>query len=237
VITLLLPGMDGTGLLFDAFARHMAPRLTPQIVAFPCDVSLTYDELLQRIDVPTTPFAIVAESFSGPLGIRLANRFADRVHGLVLVASFLRPPSRLAMWMSAVAPLLFRLPPPSFALRWALLGSDAAKEEVETVRSAIGRVRPDVLAGRLRAIATVDAANDFAASSVPTLYIAGTHDRLVGTGALEQFKTIRVDVETRALPAPHLVLQRQPVEAARVVTEFLLPKFESVASASVQIGR
>jgi hypothetical protein len=77
VITLLLPGMDGTGLLFDAFARHLAPRLNPRIVIFPTDVSLTYDELLQRIDVPTKPFAIVAESFSGPLGIRLANKFAD----------------------------------------------------------------------------------------------------------------------------------------------------------------
>jgi pimeloyl-ACP methyl ester carboxylesterase len=234
--TVLLPGMDETGLLFDAFARRLAPRLDPRVVAFPTDVSLTYDELLQRIDVPTQPFAIVAESFSGPLGIRLANRFADRVRGLVLVASFLRAPSRLESWMSAVAPLLFRLPPPSFALRWALLGPDATTDEVTTVRSAIARVRPDVLAGRLRAIAGVDAENDFAASSVPTLYIAGAHDRLVGPDALAQLKTIRADLETRALPAPHLVLQRRPAEAANVVTEFLLPKFDSVAPASLLTG-
>jgi hypothetical protein len=62
--TLLLPGMDGTGTLFGSFVRHLDPGLNPRIISFPVDTPLSYEELLQRIEVPVGPFAIVAESQS-----------------------------------------------------------------------------------------------------------------------------------------------------------------------------
>ena len=59
----LLPGLDGTGDLFDVFVAHA-----------PHDVEC------------------IAESFSGPIGVRLAARFPERVTRLVLCNSFVTPP-------------------------------------------------------------------------------------------------------------------------------------------------
>jgi pimeloyl-ACP methyl ester carboxylesterase len=221
VETLLLPGLDGTGTLLAPFARRLEPALAPRIVSFPSDVPLGYDELLERIDIPAGRFAIVAESFSGPLGIRLANRCRDRVRGLVLVATFVRSPSALAALSSALGPLLFRLRPPALALRWGLLGADAPADDVNAFRSALACVQPRVLARRLRAVADVDATEDLASCVTPLLYLAGASDRLVGARVRERLQRIRPDLETRVLDAPHLVLQRRPAEAAQLIGTFL----------------
>src|ERR1700679_4387919 len=99
MVTLLLPGMDGTGRLFAAFQPLLAPALGARVCAFPPDRPLGYEQLLAEVDVPSGPFAIVAESFSGPLGILLAARYAERVRALVLVATFARSPSAVAAWV------------------------------------------------------------------------------------------------------------------------------------------
>src|SRR5713226_3154653 len=98
--TLLLPGMDGTGKLFTSFERQLSPELHPRIISYPPDRVLGYQQLLGEIRVSPGPFAIVAESFSGPLAIELASRYANRLCALVLVASFVRNPSTLAGWLS-----------------------------------------------------------------------------------------------------------------------------------------
>ncbi len=73
-------------------------------------------------------------------------------------------------------------------------------------------------------IASVDVSNEFARGTAPVLYIAGGRDRLVGTGVMAQMKRVRPDMQTRVLDAPHQVLQRKPVEAAQLISEFLLSK-------------
>ena len=223
--TLLLPGMDGTGRLFASLEHHLAPDLRARVVAFPPDQPRSYAKLIGEIAVPTGPFAIVAESFSGPLGIRLATRYPDQVLALVLVATFVRNPSSVARWVQAwLGSHLFRVRLPDVALRLGLLGMDAADDEVNDLRAALLSVEPAVLAGRLREIVSVDVSQEFAAGKAPVLYIAGGRDRLVGPRVFAQMKRLRPDMEIRMLDAPHLVLQRRPLEAARLISEFLLPK-------------
>src|SRR5258708_39232372 len=216
--TILLPGMDGTGRLFAPFRRHLAPELRPCVVAFPVAEPRTYDQLLAEISVPAGPFAIVAESFSGPLGIRLAAKHSDRVRALVLVASFVSNPSRVAAWLHAVlGRSLFRMMAPDVILRAALLGMDAGDDEVSELRAALHSVDPAVLEVRLREIISVDVTREFATGTVPLLYVAGSRDRLVGSAIVTQLKRLRSDMETFVLDAPHLVLQRRPREAALLI--------------------
>ena len=128
--TLLLPGMDGTGELLASFARHLAPELSPRIVNYPLQRALGYVDLERGIGLPDGPFAIVAESFSGPICVRLTARHPDRVRGVVLVASFVRSPAPILARLGAlIAPLLGGTAP-AFALRWWLLGGDATKSEI-----------------------------------------------------------------------------------------------------------
>ena len=73
---LLLPGMDGTGRLFGPLAKALAPTIKPVAVSYPTDQPLGYNELLALIEtsLPSDPFVVVGESFSGPLALMLAAR-------------------------------------------------------------------------------------------------------------------------------------------------------------------
>jgi len=92
VTLVLLPGMDGTGELFSKFIETLAPGTESIVVRYPTTGALGYAELerIARSKLPTDrPFVILAESFSGPIGILLApsvrivaasgRRHSDRV--------------------------------------------------------------------------------------------------------------------------------------------------------------
>jgi pimeloyl-ACP methyl ester carboxylesterase len=99
---------------------------------------------------------------------------------------------------------------------------DATDDEVDDLRDVLQSVKPSVLAGRLGEIITVDVRNGFTEIKVPILLVAGKRDRLVGSKVITQMKLLRPDVEIRVLDAPHMVLQRRPEEAGKLISEFLL---------------
>jgi len=219
---LLLPGMDGTGELFGPLLQHLAPELEPEVVSYPRERPLGYEELLSEIPVPAAPFAVVAESFSGPLAVRIAARHPELTRALVLVATFARCPAPvLARLAILIAPLVFRGPPPASLLRWALLGRDATGSEVLAVQEVLRSVPSRTLDRRLRAIVEVDVSRELGEVRAPTLYIAGTRDRLVGAKASRQLRALRPDVEVCRLDSPHFVLQRKPAEAAAAISRHL----------------
>ncbi len=224
MLTLLMPGMDGTGRLFAPFQRALPPDLQTRVVSYPVDQPLGYEELLARIARPKEPFAVVAESFSGPLAIRLASEPGSRVRALVLAATFARNP------VGALRPLLrvlfgqrmFALGPPRWLLRRTLLGADATEGQLEELQAILASVEPAVLARRLREILAVDVTESLSRCRAPMLYVAGRSDRLVGRHVVRDLIEIRPDLRVRWLDAPHLVLQRRPVEAAAEIADFLL---------------
>lgn len=119
-----------------------------------------------------------------------------------------------------LAPWLFRRAPPRFVATRYLLGDDAAEAEIEALQRAIGSVAPAVLASRAMAVCRVDVGEQFAALRMPVLYLAGSRDRLVGDGAVRHLRNLRPTTEVCTLDAPHLVLQRRPHEAARLISTF-----------------
>ena len=65
--------MDGTGELFGHFVRALPPDLPATVVAYPPRQALGYAALRPIVEaaIPAEgPYAVVAESFSGPLGDR-----------------------------------------------------------------------------------------------------------------------------------------------------------------------
>jgi pimeloyl-ACP methyl ester carboxylesterase len=227
--TLFLPGMHGTSRLFDRLLSELPDGLTPRVVSYPTDEVLGYDQLLERIELPNEPFAIVAESYSGPLAIRLAARGPANLRGLILVATFARSPRPIVPRWAAklVRPWLFRLPLPQVGLRRVLLGDDAPRDQIAEVCREQRRCRPDVSAARVRDVLTVDVRDDLRQVSVPILYLGGTRDRVVPARAAQELKGIRPDIEQFFLDSPHAVLQRRPNESAALIVWFLLEKASS----------
>lgn len=81
---LVLPGMDGTGDLLSDFVAALAPEIDANAVSYPADRALGYDAL-SRITNDALPARgkclLLAESFSGPVALRLAQAHPDRLLG------------------------------------------------------------------------------------------------------------------------------------------------------------
>ncbi len=70
----LLPGLDGTGRLFTPLRRLLEPNFRTVVISYPADCPHDYDGLSTKVvrELPKTPHVIVAESFSGPVALKVA---------------------------------------------------------------------------------------------------------------------------------------------------------------------
>jgi len=84
----LLPGMDGTGELFGAFADTV--RADTQVVRYPSTQALDYAELEQFVlsKLPRQePFVLLGESFSGPVALSIAASRPALLRGIGSVST------------------------------------------------------------------------------------------------------------------------------------------------------
>jgi pimeloyl-[acyl-carrier protein] methyl ester esterase len=216
----LLPGMDGTGILFEPLLEALPKSISPIVVTYPYDMPLSYSELLTRVEVKlpsSEPFILLGESFSGPLALRIAAACPPGLKGVVLSASFARNPVRFfpRVCSPLIRPSLFY----SLPLR-ALLGGYSASPLLQLARRANEMVTPQVLAARARAAVEVDAEDVLAVYNYPILYLAGSRDRVVRKHNYARMKKINANVRVVILSAPHLLLQAAPKEAAKEIAEF-----------------
>jgi len=221
----MLPGLDGTGRLFSRFVAANDGALDLRVLSYPPDRVLGYDALEELVaaHLPAGPFAVLGESFGGPLALRLAGKAPPGLVGVVLSASFhRRPAARLFRAASPFGPAFFRLPLPAHAVRLLLAGHDAPDDLVEDVRGAVASVKGRVMAARAREAFRVDATSLLCTCPVPVLFLGGRNDRLLRSALPIEIRSLRADAEIRMLDAPHLVLQRRPEEAMQIVREFLL---------------
>jgi pimeloyl-ACP methyl ester carboxylesterase len=173
--------------------------------------------------LPRRRFVLLAESFSGPIAIRLAAERPRGLAALVLAATFLHRPldPLLHPVRGLVGARLFGLPMPAAAIRHFLAGPDAPDAVVAEVQRAVAAVSPEVLAHRSAEALRVDVRDALAGVDVPILFLAPTRDRLIRRDAYEDVLALRPDAEVAPIEAPHMVLQRCPHASLARIEEFL----------------
>lgn len=233
---LLLPGLDGSADLFARFLGAATGALDLRRFPYPQDRFLDYPDL-ERLVWPRLPrgepFALLGESFGGPLALRVAAGKPEGLVGVVLAATFHRKPANALLARAApLGPAFFRLPLPPHVVRLLLAGGDASPELVEEVREAVRHVPARVMAARARAALAVDVSEELRRCPVPLLFLGGKRDRLLRTTLPSEIRALQPRAEVRMLDTPHLVLQRRPEEAMRIVEEFLLRAVSRRASAT-----
>jgi pimeloyl-ACP methyl ester carboxylesterase len=168
-------------------------------------------------------FVLVAESFSTPLAIWYATTNPPNLVAVVICAGFVGSP--VHDWSEIVKalakPWLFRLKLPRTIVEYFLLGQNAPPSLLQKLRHALHGVSPAVLSGRVREVLDCDARDDLRRTTLPLLYLEATNDRLLSSSCKEEFSNIRPDVLFRSVPAPHLLLQREPQKAAGIVMAFV----------------
>lgn len=212
----ILPGLDGTGRLLDAFCACLGRSgIAAEAIAYPTDVAMGYAELdaWVRPRLPTNgPFVLLGESFSGPLALRIAADPPPGLVGLALSTTFARSPVPVP---ASLAGLLRFAParPPMALLSWSLLGRWSDPRLCAELATALRTVAPEVL--------RVDVSALLPAVRMPVLHLVARRDRLLTHGAAAALARGLPQCRTVAVDGPHLLLQTVPEPCLRALQAFL----------------
>jgi pimeloyl-ACP methyl ester carboxylesterase len=219
----LLPGMDGSGTLFEAFIAALGPGFDVTALRYPAAEPLDYAGLvaLARAALPVDgTYVLLGESFSGPIAISLAAARPPGLAGLVLSCAFAKNPQP---WLGPARELLPLIPLDRLPLP-LLLRVPLGRFDNETLRAALVRaldgVCTETLRVRIRAASEVDVSDDLKRVSMPLLYLRASDDLLVPASASEWIAACAPQTQIVELPAPHFLLQAAPEAAAQVVSTF-----------------
>jgi pimeloyl-ACP methyl ester carboxylesterase len=220
----LLPGMDGTGMLFREFVAALGPSAEVTVVSYPPDKALGYpalEEFARAVLPADRPFVLLGESFSGPIAISLASASPAGLVGLVLCCSFARNPLPV---LGGLRLLVGLVPLKRAAVDLScrlLLGRFSTPVLRFALSQALGLVSPAALRARLRAVLGVDVSDKLRQLRMPLLYLRATEDRLIPRAASRLVSRLAPHTRMAEVTAPHFLLQAAPSQAAAIVTEFV----------------
>jgi pimeloyl-ACP methyl ester carboxylesterase len=220
----LLPGLDGTGLLFEPLIEMLPPNLEPVVVQFSNDDPVGYEGLLPSVRraLPVdAPFLLVAESFSGPLAVMLAHERPSGLLGIVLSATFVKNP---LPWANILPHALVKaeraLSLPDALAFTALLGEYRSPRLEGLLDRARKALTPRAVRVRLEAASHVDVTSELRECVVSVLYLRAERDVIVPRHCASAILNERPDTRVIELDAPHCLLQTRPRECAAAIAEF-----------------
>lgn len=222
---LVLPGMDGTGELLSDFIAALAPEIDADAVTYPADRALGYD-VLSRIAEDALPAQgkclLLAESFSGPVALRLARALPDRLLGVVLAASFASAPRTpwLPVASASLGRIASRLPiqqMPRALLSFFMMGRWATREHRSRLDKALQAVEPDVIRRRILEATHIDALASLRDLSVPLLYLLATQDRMISGASWNTIKAALPHAALAEIEGPHCLFLTRPDLCAEAV--------------------
>lgn len=193
------------------------------MLGYPTDRALGYEELaawaLEQLPRDQR-FVLVAESFSGPVALRIAEAVSQRCAGLVLSTTFARSPPP---WARMLVPALKWAPTslPMALMSWFLLGRWSSAALRADLAASLAEVEPQVLRTRAAEALRVDLREHAAAIDLPSLVLAARSDRLQGAGPSRELARLLPRARIAEIEGPHLLLQARPRDCAQLIAEFV----------------
>lgn len=221
-VSILLPGLDGTGDVFGRFVAAAPAELPVRVQRLPSERPRSYVELVDALLslLPLEPFALIAESFSGPLAVLIASR-CPRVRAVVLCATFVRAP--LPRALAHLPEFFWKRPPPQSVLQLFMTGGD--RRLAADVREAVATVDGAILHSRVEAILNVDVTAELESLTQPLLYIRAERDRLIPARCADVIRRAKPSARVATVDGPHLILQARPEASWRQIAPFLAQAF------------
>lgn len=219
----MLPGLDGTGVLSARFVEAMQARgLQMQVLPIPAQGPQDYATLAStlRAQLPASPFVLLAESFAGPLAIELAVAGLPGLHGLVLSTTFARRPVPLPAASARILAPAWPLPPLALMAR-LLLGPWRTRANLRELGLAITQVPAATLRQRAATTLQVDVRALLPGLVLPTLCLHALQDRLLWPPSVAELQALLPDARHVSLEGPHLLLQARADAAAAEVAAWM----------------
>lgn len=215
---ILLPGMDGTGMLFEPLLNEIGD-LDTEVIRLPNTGAQDYSSLAEHVArvIGDRECVLLAESYSGGIAEALVTNHNLNIRYIIFVASFLSSPSRVLSRLAAVLPLKALVAIPllaPIALKAFLLGWSASPTSIALFRKAMAAVDSRVLSMRLRQIAKYRRAGTTA--EIGATYIRPEGDLLVSDRSRE-FTAAFPNLRIVEVAGPHFVLQVEPEACAKAI--------------------
>jgi len=215
----LLPGLHGTGRLFEPFIDALNDKIGVSAIELPSGENQSYEFLTDyvRRRVPRDDeFVLLAESFSGPVAYRLLQDEIDGLVSVVFVVSFIKRPSNLA-GLAALVPnfVLRRSFVTDLAVKALLTGFDAGAELINEFWAACDEAGVGTIKQRLKSVASLPKPTRKISS--PCFYIQAKHDFLVPAHNYLEFQKQFENIKLYRIKGRHLILQTRPEECAKAV--------------------
>jgi pimeloyl-ACP methyl ester carboxylesterase len=227
---ILIHGLGGDHLSWPADVRRL-PDYTVYALDLPGhgkssgpdlqSISAYAERVVQFLnDIGLFKAVLVGHSLGGAVALTLAAEHAERVAGIVLIASGERLPMASTILENAASPSTFPLAVQ--ALQEAAFGPHAKASLKELTSKRLSDSRPSLLYHDLMACDTFDISQRLADICTPTLVISGTADRIC---PLRYAENLARSIPGAALQtvedAGHMVMLEQPHRVAGLLTVFL----------------
>jgi pimeloyl-ACP methyl ester carboxylesterase len=183
----LIPGLDGTALLFYRQVPLLLRRFDVLLLPLPDDSTCTMEGLVEHVRGAVEArvqgaVILCGESFGGALALSTALGSPPWLRGLVLVNSFARVPQQLRLRLGIAGLRLFPWGAMPLARRLTEARLHSPHARAEDLREFRARVRRIGRAGYLRRLEILrgyDARASLSRIAVPVLLLAGDRDRLL----------------------------------------------------------
>jgi len=223
---IILPGMDGTGKLLKPFADALLEHgVASTIMSYPSHLAQSYQTLMDEIIAPALPkreeFVLLAESYSGPMAIALAQQKPPGLKGLVLVVTFAEPPDSILLAFTKLLPMksILSLPVPCWMAHRLMLGKREPRGDHQIFCQVVREMRPEVIADRIENVRRIRL--DKNPIQLPAIYIRALEDPLLPSNAVEGVRALIPDLRVHEIPGPHLVLDTSPELCAALTAGFV----------------
>ena len=215
----LLPGMDGTGELFEEFLSYY--DCEHLVISLPENGPQDHLSLAKSLEkqLPKEDYILLAESFSGGIVPELLKQDFTHLKGVIFVASFLSCPNKYLLPIAKVLPIkkLASAPLSKISHKFLLLGKDASKALLSKFIKVTKSIPNHILKSRLAVMSQQTLPSE--TFDVPTVYIQALLDRLISPRKSREFRTVFRNIEYIKIDGPHFLLQAKPKESSQAVAK------------------
>lgn len=217
---ILLPGVDGSGILFEPFVKIFEPEVPVEVMPLTNDSDQSILNQVSIIEdaIGDEEVILIVESYSGLLAYELAKRNKIRIKQIFFFGCFLQPPSLIGK-IGRFLPVRLLNIIPNKVLAHILFNRWSSPELTTLFRKAIESVDFTNLKKRIKAIATYQKPSQVI--DVPCVYVQATMDNLVSAYNVKAFEDLCSDLQVEVVEATHMLLQTQPEAMSQLIHKYL----------------
>jgi pimeloyl-ACP methyl ester carboxylesterase len=230
---IFLPGFDGIAELRAPFVDAIGAHHPARAIGYPnrkLDTLAGYCRHVSgQVAAESRPI-VIAESFAALIAARWAAQ-DPHVAGVVLCAGFIRSPVPWAA-LGASLPSLAQFFGANFLNPMALASGDPARRRwSEALAHAIRSLDREVVAERLRIVATEDVTEALRSLRIPVVLLQFDDDLVVGREARGALEAACHNAHVVRFKGPHFAIETRPRESAAAIREPLAALFGKTATA------